>query len=649
MSLIVAENLVHSFSDIDVLKNVTFTLAPQQRVGLVGPNGEGKTTLMRIVAGELKALSGTLQRAGDLRVGYLPQTATHLAGQTLHEAMLGVFADLRELEAQLTDLAHKMEGHEPTPQELARYGQLQHDFEVQGGYTYTHRIERVLMGLKFPRDMWDRPLETFSGGQQMRAKLGRVLLEDPDVLLLDEPTNHMDLESVEWLQDWLSSFRGALIVISHDRYFLDHVTTRTWELSGAVLETYKGGYTHYLRQRDERFADRMKRWEAQQEYIRETQDFIQRFLAGQRSSEAKGRRTRLQRFMRDEAIPKPREIAHIAVRFKVVERAGDLVARLSDLQAGYENTGSLVDIESLDVNRGQRIAIVGPNGCGKTTLLKTILGELPAIAGDVRLGANVRIGYLSQTHAEWDPAASAIDLVRQVDVSAISEERARNLLGSLLLSNDDAFKKLTELSCGQQSRVFLARLMLGRANVLVMDEPTNHLDINSREVLQEVLSEFDGTVLFVSHDRYLIDALATDVWAMHDREVTPLRGDWDHYLEWRDGQLANQPDTAPSADSVQQAKADRKQSYEERREVEKLRRKKGNEAKKRQRRVDELETLIHDLEDALKAINDDISTASTDGDMDRITKLGATYTAQNTKLQAFYAEWEQLTDTIENE
>ncbi len=649
MSLIVAEHLEHSFSDIDVLRHVDFTLAPAQRVGLVGPNGEGKTTLMRIIAGDLKPLAGTLQRAGDLRIGYLPQAATHLTGKTLHDAMLEVFTHVRATEEAMHELAHKMEGHEPTRQELDRYGHLQHEFETQGGYTYARRIEQVLTGLKFDRDMWDRPLEQFSGGQQMRAKLARVLLEDPDILLLDEPTNHLDLDSVEWLQEWVSGFRGAMVVISHDRYFLDHVTTTTWELSGATLEHYNGNYSHYLRQRDERFAERMKRWEAQQEYIRETQEFIQRNLAGQRSSEAKGRRTRLERFIRDEAIPKPREIAHIAIRFKVVERAGDLVARLTDLQAGYENTGSLANIESLDINRGQRIAIVGPNGCGKTTLLKTILGHLPALSGEVKLGTNVRAGYLSQNHEEWDAGASAVDLVRQVDVSAITEERARNLLGSMLLSNDDAFKKLSELSCGQQSRVFLARLMLGRANVLVMDEPTNHLDVNSREVLQEVLSEFDGTVLFVSHDRYLIDALATHVWAMHDREVTPLRGDWEHYLTWRDGQLAKTPDATPSAAQAEKAKADRKQAYLDRKEDQKLRRKKSNELKKLQRRVAEVETLIHGLEASLKTLNEDISKASAEGDMERITKLGSTFASENDKLQTLYAEWEELTASLESE
>lgn len=646
MSLIVAQGLVQSWSDVDVLKNVSVTVSARDRVGLVGPNGEGKTTLIRILAALLTPVEGTVQRKGDLRIGYLPQATEALQGQTLHETMLDVFANVRQLEQDLHELAHQMEQHAPTSRELNRYGQLQHDLETLGGYTYTNRIEQVLTGLRFDREVWDQPISQLSGGQQMRAKLARVLLEDPDVLLLDEPTNHMDLESVEWLQEWLGSYRGAMVVISHDRYFLDHVTTRTWELAGAALEHYSGNYTHYLTQREERFTERVRRWQAQQEYIRETEEFIRRFLAGQRSSEAKGRRTRLERFLKTEAIPRPTEHPHIDIRFKVTERTGDKISQLTDLHVGYDADAPLVTIDELTIRRGQRIAIVGPNGCGKTTLLKTLLGHLPALAGEVAMGSKVRIGYLSQTHAEWDPAMAAVDAVRQIDRAAISEEHARNLLGSLLLTGDDAFKQIRELSCGQQSRVFLARLMLDRCNVLFLDEPTNHLDINSREILQEVLSEFDGTIVFVSHDRYLIDALATDVWAIHDQTITTLHGDWERYLTWREAVLARSThaDTTPTA----KTKAERKKAYQNRREEERLRRRKNNDAKKRQRRIEELEELIHTTENALTALNESISSASLEGDLDRVAELGDDYAAKNTHLQDLYVEWEHLSEIDES-
>ncbi len=641
MSLIVAQGLVQSWSDVDVLKNVSLTLSAQDCVGLVGPNGEGKTTLIRILAGQLTPIEGTVDRKGGLRIGYLPQATEALCGRTLYETMLDVFSDLHTIERELHDLAGRMEQHTPTEQELERYGRLQHELEARQGYTYVRRIEQVLTGLAFDRTMWEQPLSQLSGGQQMRAKLARVLLEEPDVLLLDEPTNHMDLESVEWLQDWLQSFRGALVVISHDRYFLDHVTTSTWELAGATLEHYTGNYTHYLTQRAERFTERMRRWQAQQEYIRETEEFIRRFLAGQRSSEAKGRRTRLERFLKTEAIPRPREHAHINIRFKVTERTGEKVADLSGLQAGYEPGSPLVTIDELTVRRGQRIAIVGPNGCGKTTLLKTLLGQLPALTGQIQLGSTIRAGYLSQTHAEWDPAMAAVDAVRQVDRAGISEEHARNLLGSLLLTGDDAFKRIRDLSCGQQSRVFLARLMLDRANVLFLDEPTNHLDIGSREVLQEVLSEFDGTILFVSHDRYLIDVLATDVWAIHDGVITTLHGDWERYLRWRETRQERAAAAATQPTDGAKAKADRKKAYEDRR---KQQRQQDNESRKRQQRIAELETLIHTAEHALAVLNDAITGASADGNLDRVAALGSDYAQQNTALQGLYAEWEHLSE-----
>ncbi len=644
MSLIVGEGLTMSWSDLDVLKNVSVTLAPQDRVGLVGPNGEGKTTLVRILIGQLEPTAGTVQRKTGLQIGYLAQDTAEQDTRTLRQSLLDVFADLHRMEQELHDLAHEIqEDHDP--QQLARYGELQHEFEVAGGYDYVRRMEQVLTGLKFPEDTWDRTLDQFSGGQQMRAKLARVLLESPDVLILDEPTNHMDLDSVEWLQKWLGDFRGATIVISHDRYFLDHVTSRTWEVANAGVEGYQGNYTHYLSQRAERLAERMRRWEAQQEYIRQTEDFIRRFLSGQRSSEAKGRRTRLQRFLKTEAIPKPREHARISVRFKVTDRAGDQVLQLTDLQAGFTPEAPLVDVDSIGIERGQRIAIVGPNGCGKTTLLKTILGERPALTGQVKLGANVRIGYLSQAHTEHPPDITAMEAVRQID-PAFTQERVRGLLGSLLLSGDDAFKQLGELSGGQRSRVFLARLMVQQANVLIMDEPTNHLDIQSQEVLQDVLSDFDGTILFVSHDRYLIDALATDIWAMHDQALTPMTGNWDRYLSWRGRQTETpQEQAAPAAESKQQ----RQEQRETRREDQKQRRQKANEAKKARRQIEKLESQIHPLEDALKALNEEISAASIAGDLEKVSALGSDYATQNDHLQALYTEWEQLAAAVEED
>lgn len=640
MSLIVAENLSKSWSEVAVLKNVKLTLAPLQRVGLVGPNGQGKTTLLRILADLEPPTDGHLQRKGDLRLGYLPQDPPALEGESLRQALLSVFDDLRQIEAEMHQLAHELESRSDE-RKLARYGNLSHEFEVRDGYTYAQRVEQVLVGLRFDPELWDRPLSTLSGGQRTRAYLAKLLLQDPEVLLLDEPTNHLDYEAVEWMEEWLRSFNGSLVVVSHDRYFLDRVTTVTWEISDATLESYKGNYTEYLAQREERFKERMRRWQAQQEYIRETEDFIRRFMAGQRTKEAQGRQTRLERFMRTEAIPQPREHPRINVRFRAGDRTGDMVLRLTDVQAGYSADKPLVHVEELEIQRGRRIAVVGPNGCGKTTLVRTILGQLPALSGEVRMGANVQPGYLSQTHAELSPDDQAFGAVMQIDPS-MGEQRARNMLGGLLLSGDDAMKPIRQLSGGQRSRVALAKLILKRPNLLVMDEPTNHLDILSQEVLQEVLSDFDGTILFVSHDRYLIHALATDIWAIHDGLITPLVGDWDRYLEWRDKKLADDPAAQPKADRQQRIEA-----HEQRKEDQRQRRQKSNELRKTQRRFEEVEKQIHQLEARLEEINEQLSTASAAGDLKRIEELGLAYTADQKQLQILYTEWEQLGAMLE--
>jgi ATP-binding cassette subfamily F protein 3 len=754
MSLIVAEGVTKIWTQRDVLKNVSFTLAPGQRVGLVGANGEGKTTLVRIIAGLEPATEGRIQKKSGLRLGYLPQDPPALEGSTLHQAMLSVFDGLVRMEAELHELAGAMGEEGADPKLVTRYGDLQHEFEVGGGYTYANRVQQILTGLGFAKGLWEKPLAHLSGGQRTRAYMARLLLEDPDVLLLDEPTNHLDLEALRWLEGYLQGFSGAILVVSHDRYFLDRVTTATWEIAGAALEAYKGGYSHYLTQRDERFKERTRRWEAQQEFIEKTEEFIRRFIAGQRSKEAQGRRTRLERFKQTEAIAKPAEIAKIKVRFKVSQRAGDFVLTLDGLKAGYRvgaaATSSssiaslreqvdhsrdghatktvhhqdpdthkhgakpshgeagratkkthgqdahatdhvLVAMEQVKVMRGQRVAIVGPNGCGKTTLLRTIIGQLPPLGGVLRWGANVTLGYLSQTHNELSLELTAIDALRQIEPT-MTEEHARSILGSVLLSGFDAEKQIRELSGGQRSRVVLARLMLAKANVLLLDEPTNHLDVASQEALQDVLSEFDGTIILVSHDRYLISALATDIWAVtpgselpggtgvgavsssagsarkqgeetHGRDahattthgqdahataagtrpgtVTLLGGNWDKYIVWRDEQLGVvSQDTAAAKQEAQQEKQERKEDYQQKR-------KRTNEIQKLQRQLQAAEKMIHKLEHDIEVLNAEINKAGQAGEVQRVTDLGQQYAAASEQLTGLLAQWEQTSLSLE--
>ena len=632
MSLIIAESITKAYAAHDVLHNVSCRLAADSRVGLVGPNGQGKTTLLRILAGEIEPTSGSVQRRRDLRIGYLQQEPPALAETTIHEAMLEAFADVREIERQLHELAARLHGNQAA---MDRYGQLQTAFDARGGYDFTHRIETVLTGLAFPRDMWDRPLSKLSGGQRTRAYLARLLLEEPDVLLLDEPTNHLDLDSVEWLERYLQTFRGALVVVSHDRYFLDRTTSSTWEVAFATLEDYRGSYSQYVHKRQARYEERLKAWQSQQEHIAATEEFIRRNLAGQRTKEAQGRRTRLERFLRDEAIPRPQQHPGIHVHFAPQQRSGDLVLRATDLAVGYETTNPLLTAEQLEVRRTERVAVVGANGIGKTTLLRTLGGMLRPLAGKVMQGTNFLAGYLSQTHENLRADQTVLDALRQTE-PGLKEAQARGLLGSLLLTGDDAFKRIDELSGGQRARVLLAQLMAVKPNVLLLDEPTNHLDIPSQEVLQDVLKQYEGTILFVSHDRYLIDALATHIWAIDGAEIKPLNGSWEAYLQWR----SQRSQAAAETTGDDAAKARRKEAYQERR-------KRQNQLQRSHRRFEEVEETIHELETRLASLHEEISIAGEQGDLDAVHRLGEQYHQADRQLAELMTEWEQLGAELE--
>ena len=642
MPLVAAENVTQLFGAQEVLKGVSFQINESDRIGLVGPNGEGKTTLLRIIGGYLEPTLGDIRRRRGTRIGYLPQDPAPLEGTTIHQAMLDSFSDVRQMEDELHDLAARM-GQGENPGLLKRYGELQTSFEALGGYNYHMRIEQVLTGLAFERDAWDRPLATLSGGQRTKAFLATLLAREPELLLLDEPTNHLDLDSVEWLEGWLGSVRAAIVVVSHDRYFLDHVTRITWEVSFGGLEDYKGAYTEYTRQRAERHKERMRVWEAQQQYITETEEFIRRYIAGQRSKEAKGRRTRLERFMRDEAVERPIDHGTIKLTLKAGRRAGDIVLRAEGLSAGYDPLKPLVEVEALDVERGWRVAVVGANGVGKTTLIRTLLGELRPLDGLVRLGAGVIVGYLSQTHAELDPEMTALDSLLTVG-KGLTAERARTLLGSLLLSGDAVYKKVGDLSGGERSRVVLARLVVQGANVLFLDEPTNHLDIPSTEVIQDMLKRFDGTVIFVTHDRYLIEAVATHIWAVEDGSVRVILGGWEDYLKWRGDTTARGRNVGIARGSLD---IKRREAKEARKAERAVARRRANELQRLRRRHAQLEKEIEDAERDLARLNDAISTVGEAGDVDRVYELGRKHREKDDQLQRLYASWQEVSQQLD--
>lgn len=634
MSLIIAENIGHSYGAQDVLRAVSVRVGREDRVGLVGPNGQGKTTLLRIVGGLLEPTRGAVHMSRGVTIGYLPQDPPRVEEKTVEESCLEVFDDLRRLEREIHDTAARMEAG--ATELVKHYGELQAEYEARGGYGYHRKIEQVLDGLSFSRDIWARPLSKLSGGQRTMVHLATLLLREPDVLLLDEPTNHLDLNAIEWLETWLEAFRGSIIVVSHDRYFLDHVTKATWEVSFGGVETYRAAYSGYVAQRAERHKERLRTWQEQQEYIERTQEFIRIHLAGQRSKEAKGRRTRLERFMRDEAVDKPREHARIKVALKGGKRTGDIVMTAGELSVGFGGN-AIVAAESLCVERGDRVAIVGANGAGKTTLLRTALGELEPVAGSVKLGANVGIGYLSQTHEHIDPEMTVLDAVQSVR-SGISVEFARSLLGSLLFTGDDTAKRVGVLSGGERSRVALARLVVQGPNVLFLDEPTNHLDIPSTEIIENVLKHFDGTVVFVSHDRFLIEAVATKIWALLDGQVRTVLGGWEDYVKWRDARAAGAA-TSESAEKL----AQKEKTREEYRQA----RKESNVLKRLRRRHDEIEDAIESSENDLKMISEGITSASEAGNVALVEQLSRQYKETDGKVRSLWKEWEEISEKLE--
>jgi len=625
MSLVIATDLAKAYGAQDVFEGISLEIPHAARIGLVGPNGSGKTTLLRLIAGLERPTAGRLQRAKGLRIGYLPQQAQLEGEGTLWEAMEAVFADLRAQAEELRRLEAQMADPDRRQEAMARYGPLLEAFEAAGGYTYPTRIEQVLSGLGFsPADL-HRPLGHLSGGQRTRALLARLLLEDPDLLLLDEPTNHLDLDGIEWLEGYLRAWKGAMVVVAHDRAFLDQVIEQVWELAFGRLTAYRGNYSRYVVQREERLARQREEYERQQEEIARTQEFIRRYKAGQRSRQARGREKRLARL---ERVERPREVQPMRLDLGRPLRSGDLVLGLYDLTVGYDPAAPLFTVEEAELRRGERVALLGPNGSGKTTLLRTILGQVEPLAGRIRLGAGVRPGYFAQAHAGLDRRKSVLETV--LDEGLPSVGRARDLLGRYGFSGDEVLKRVGDLSGGEQARVALAVLALKGANFLLLDEPTNHLDVPSQEVLQDVLTSFQGTVLLVAHDRYLIRALATRVWAIAGGRLWVFDGGYEPYRAW---DRERRPRPAPGGEDGRRRERERRQAAE---------RAARREAARRARQRAEVEEAIQRLEDRLAQLEAELAEASAAQDVERVAKLGTEYSRLQDELEARWALWERL-------
>jgi ATP-binding cassette subfamily F protein 3 len=638
MSLITVHHVGKSFGAERLFRDVTFQVNEHDRIGLVGPNGAGKSTLLKLLAGREEPDEGTISVARGTRIGYLSQTLDLQPHHTLREELLTVFATVHSWEAQLHALATEIAAATTSGDALLREQLLQRHAELQlllehaGGYTYEYRIQQVLDGLGFSREEQETSVGHLSGGQQTRLALAKLLLQEPDLLLLDEPTNHLDLAALEWLENYLQEWKGALVIVEHDRYFLDKVVTQIIELAFGSVEEYPGNYTRYLRLREERLERRQREYEEQQEYIQRTEEFIRRYKAGQRSRQARGREKLLSRL---ERLSRPRDIQEMRFELKPVVESGQLVLGTKGLVVGYPPAGPgtaarpLVRLPDLEVLRGERIGLVGPNGAGKTTLLRTIIGRLQPLQGSITLGHNVRIGYYSQSHEGLHPEHTILDEVRQL--SALSEDGARDFLARFLFEGDDVFKTIATLSGGERSRVILARLTLQGANCLVLDEPTNHLDLQSRQFLEEVLDAFSGTLLFVSHDRYFIDRLASKVWIIEDGQLTPYDGNYtDYRLRRRAGEQSGRRSPATLEDGRQGGK-------------ERRTRRGGTPSKGRS--VSDVEQEIEACEVRSKSLEAALNAAAFEGNAAELSRLAQEYEQVRVTLDELLSEWERLAST----
>ena len=550
MSLLTVNHLTQSFGPYDVFSGLSAKIEAEYKIGLVGPNGVGKTTLLRIIAGLDQPRSGGVHRSSGLRLGYLHQEAVEaFAGQTntVYEEMLTVFAELRCLEDRLRRLEVQMAG-EYSVALLETYSQVQEAFELGGGYEYEVRIAQVLDGLGFQAEDYDTRLNHLSGGQKTRALLARLLLEAPDLLILDEPTNHLDVQALEWLEQTLTQWKGSLLVVSHDRYFLDSVVNTIWEMRSDQIEVYRGNYSAYARQREERWARRQKEFAADQARLGKELAFIQKHIGSGRGHHmALGKLRRISDELDTEgkaisvarakekfkALRRPSgEWAHLAMDIRAARRSGKIILRTRNLQVGYDTP--LFHADDLTLYRGERAALIGPNGAGKTSLIRTIMGQLPALSGQLVLGDNLQTGYFAQAHDYLDPACTVLQELQRHHPLETAE--ARRLLAQYLFQADDVFKPVAALSGGERGRLALAILSLRGANFLLLDEPTNHLDLPAQEVLQTVLAQFEGTILLVSHDRYLVSRLATQIWALEDEILRVYPGGYRNYAVARTAQ-----------------------------------------------------------------------------------------------------------------
>lgn len=575
-----------------VFSNIKMEIKTNSRIGLVGRNGAGKSTLLKIIAGELAYDSGEIIKPKEVSVGFLDQYTGLDSENTIWDEMLEVFGHLREMENRIRELEQEMASEDlykdpgKYKKIVAEYDYLQNEYKNQGGYQYESDIRSVLHGLKFSEYSYDTKISTLSGGQKTRLALGKLLLSKPDLLILDEPTNHLDIESLTWLEQYLQAYEGAILVVSHDRYFLDKIVTEIYELSRGKLTKYNGNYSRYLIQKAEKYEREMKMYERQQEEIARMKEFIARNIA--RASTTKRAKSRRKMLSRMELIEKPSGNGKTALfSFEIERQSGNEVLKADKLAVGYGKKTIVKNIQ-FRITRGESIALIGPNGSGKSTLLKTIVRRLQPVSGTLQYGKNVSIGYYDQEQANLTSNKRVIDELWD-EYPLKTEKEIRSILGSFLFSGDDVLKPVSALSGGEKARLALAKLMMKRANFLILDEPTNHLDLESKEVLENALIDYPGTILFVSHDRYFINRIATKVFELSADGITEYLGDYDYYVE-------KKTEMAELLALKEKQTADEKKEKQNGKNQYQLSKKQKKLERKRQRQIEEIQEKIEQLE-----------------------------------------------------
>ena len=621
-----------SYGGNEILRGVSFQINPNEKVGLVGRNGAGKTTVFRIITGEETADEGEVFKLSNLKIGLLAQHVDFTDDETVHTAALAAFQRLHDIEAEMRRLEHEM-AENLSDEVLEKYAELQSEFEHADGFTFTARAETILLGLGFTKEMWDLKTSNLSGGQKNRLGMARLLLSNPDILLLDEPTNHLDVGAVEWLENFLQSYETAFVIVSHDRYFLDRTCRRIIEIDKGKAVTYKGNYSQFLIEREERREIQRREFENQQSYIAKTEDYIRRNLAGQKTKMAKSRRTLLARLERVEAVSVDKASGNF--NLKKVERAGLNVLTAEDLAIGYGEKVLAKDI-NFTLNRGECLGIIGGNGTGKTTFLKTILGNLRELAGALNWGTKTNIGYYAQNLEDLDPRNEIVQEIRRVAPTADNGE-LRGFLARFLFTGEEIFKKVADLSGGEKGRLALAKLIYSGVNVLVLDEPTNHLDIPSREALESALENYPGTILAVSHDRYFLDQISTQIFSFEENGRTEVfDGNYSEFHDWKESKESSKFKVQSSKPETANSKSDGSPNNHQPSSMSK------NQQQKSEQRIKEIEREIPLLEDKSVNLTAQMNQPEVAADRAKLQKVSGEYEQNQKRIQTLYAEWESL-------